>query len=105
VKVIKPTRLLAGDSRLAMPATRDLDALVITPTRDVDEMHGEFQRAEHEVKVRAIDAAAQLMAGRNATVAAGRQMVRLGDAESQRAAEATVRRSARRAHGLLTDRL
>jgi hypothetical protein len=50
--------------------------------------------AEHEVRQRAADAIAQLAAGGDATIAAARQMVRLQTAESQRTAEAAVRRAA-----------
>ncbi|HET9719807.1 MAG TPA: hypothetical protein VFP55_07005 [Solirubrobacteraceae bacterium] len=90
--------------RLVRALERDYHDAYLLLSGVIDEIDAEFQRAEHAVKIRATDAAAQPMAGGNATVAAGRQMGRLGDAGSQRAAEATVRRSARRPHALLIDK-
>lgn len=84
------------------PVERDYHDAHLLLLGVIDELHAEFQRAANEVRVRALDAAAQLMAGGDATIAAARQMARLGDAESQRVAEAIVRRAARHAHGLLT---
>lgn len=85
------------------PVERDYHDAYLLLSGGIDELCANFERADHEVRVRVIDAATQLMTGEVATIATARQMVRLGDAESQRAAEAIVRRSARRAHGLLSD--
>lgn len=54
----------------------------------------DLDQAGHEVSKRALNAIAQLTAGDEATAAAARQMVSLGAADSQRAAEAAVRRAA-----------
>jgi hypothetical protein len=78
------------------PVERDFhDAFLLisgVPNSLVDEL----RVAGHEVRHRAADAIAQLAAGANATAAAGRQMVRLGDSSTQRVAEAEVRRAASR---------
>ena len=84
------------------PVERDYHDAHLLLSGVFDDLHADFQRAEREVRIRVIDATTQLMAGGAATMGAARQMVRLGDAESQRGAEAIVVRSARRAHGLLT---
>lgn len=52
--------------------------------------------AEHEVRQRALRAAARLESGRDETEAAAREMLRLEPSLTQRTAEAAVRRSARR---------
>jgi hypothetical protein len=83
------------------PVERDYHDAYLLLSGVIDELRADFERAEHEVRVRVIDAATQLMTGGVATIAAARQMVRLGEAQSQRTAEAIVRRSAREAHGLL----
>jgi hypothetical protein len=85
------------------PIERDYHDAHLLLSGVIDELCADLERADHEVRVRVIDAATQLKTGEVATIAAARQMVRLGDAESQRAAEAIVRRSARRAHGLLSE--
>jgi hypothetical protein len=59
-----------------------------------DVVVAELKVAEHEVRRRASDAISRLAPGDEATAAAGRQMVRLRTGESQRAAEAAVRRAA-----------
>jgi hypothetical protein len=59
-----------------------------------DVVVAELNLAEHEVRRRARDAITKLVAGGEATAGAARQMVRLRTAESQRAAEAAVRRAA-----------
>jgi hypothetical protein len=59
-----------------------------------DALAAELDLAEHEVRRRATDAISRLAAGGEVTAAAARQMVRLRAAESQRAAEAAVRRAA-----------
>jgi hypothetical protein len=58
----------------------------------------------HEVRTRASDAIAQLASGGPATIAAARQLVRLGIADTQQAAEAEVRRVAIRIAGRLSAR-
>jgi hypothetical protein len=79
------------------PVERDYhDAYLLTSVIP-EELMADLTRAEHEVRSRATDALEQLGAGEAATIAAARQMVRLGDANSQRSAEASVRRAAGRA--------
>ena len=56
----------------------------------------EFEAAEYEVRQRVLNAISELTAGERATIGAARQMVRLDAAESQREAEAAVRRAAAR---------
>jgi hypothetical protein len=76
------------------PVERDYhDAyLLISTTPHV--VVAELNMAEPEVRRRARDAITKLAVGGEATAAAARQMVRLRTAESQRAAEAAVRRAA-----------
>lgn len=61
----------------------------------------EFGSAEHEVRTRTTDAITRLAEGDAATQAAGREMVRLRVEQSQRIAEANVRRAATRMARLL----
>lgn len=76
------------------PVERDFhDAhLLLFATPDV--VAADLVTAGYEVRRRALDAISQLAAGDEATAAAGRQMVRLNVADSQRLAEAAVRRAA-----------
>lgn len=78
------------------PVERDFhDAYPLLSARP-DAIVAELAVAEHEVRKRCADAVAQLAAGGEATAAAGRQMVRLRTADSQRTAEAAVRRTVAR---------
>jgi hypothetical protein len=61
-----------------------------------------YGNARYEVRTRALNAISQLTQGEEATMAAARQMVRLGTADSARTAEAAVRRDAIRMRELLT---
>ena len=54
----------------------------------------DLEAAGYEVRQRALDAVSQLAAGKRATIAAARQMMSLGVADSQRAGEEAVRRAA-----------
>jgi hypothetical protein len=63
----------------------------------------ELGMAGYEVRTRALWAASMLAEGGKATIAATRQMVRLRTADSQRAAEAAVRRDAARVLGQMSE--
>ncbi len=76
------------------PVERDFHDAYLLISAALDAVVAELKLADHEVRRRAIDAISQLAAGDEVTVAAARQMVRLRTAESQRAAEAAVRRAA-----------
>lgn len=76
------------------PVERDFHDAYLLISAAPDAVVAELNLAEHEVRRRAIDAISQLAAGDEVTAAAARQMVRLRIAESQRAAEAEVRRAA-----------
>jgi hypothetical protein len=86
-------RTRAPDGRAVERDFHDVFLLIDEVAEDV--LSG-LRVAEYEVRVRSARAIDQLASGGDATVAAGRQMVRLGSAPTQRSAEAAVRRSARR---------
>jgi hypothetical protein len=75
---------------------RDFHDAYLLISAAVDAVVADLGIAETEVRKRANDAIAQLGAGNAATIAAAHQMVRLRSADSQRAAEAEVRRAAAR---------
>jgi hypothetical protein len=60
------------------------------------DVQAELQAAGHEINQRARRSIQALGAGGEATAAAGREMLRLAAAETQREAEAMVRRAALR---------
>jgi hypothetical protein len=76
------------------PVERDYHDAFLLISAAPDVVVAELSLADHEVRRRASDAISQLAAGDDATAAAARQLVRLRAAESQRAAEAAVRRAA-----------
>jgi hypothetical protein len=69
------------------------DAFLLIDTV-MDDMLGEWESAGHEIRARARRAVATLSEGSDATAAAAREMVELGQAVSQRQAETRVRRVA-----------
>ena len=85
------------------PVDRDFhDAYLLiasVPDRVVDDM----MVGGYEVRTRASDAIDQLAGGGHATQAAGRQIVRLRAADTQREAEAAVRRAAARIQRRIAD--
>ncbi len=83
----------AGDDA---PAERDYHDAYLLLDEVPDEVVAELRTAEWEVQQRAGKAVALLSADPDAVAAAGRQMVRLGGAPTQRQAEARVRRAAMR---------
>lgn len=76
------------------PVERDFHDAYLLISAAADAVVAELMLAEHEVRQRAIDAISQLATDDETTAAAARQMVRLRTADSQRAAEAVVRRAA-----------
>jgi len=76
------------------PVERDFHDAYLLISAAADFVVAEMASAEHEVRQRAGDAISQLAAGDEVTAAAARQMVRLSTADSQRTAEAAVRRAA-----------
>ncbi len=76
------------------PVERDYHDAYLLLSAVPDLIVADLEAAGHEVSLRALDAITQLAAGGDATAAAARQMVSLGTADSQRAAEAVVRRAA-----------
>lgn len=76
------------------PVERDFHDAYLLLSATPDAVADDLATAGYEVRRRALDAISQLAAGDEATAAAGRQMVRLSVAESQRLAEAAVRRAA-----------
>jgi len=87
-----------GDDHVA---ERDFHDVYLLATHVREDLAADYARAEYEVRARVRRALNELGAGGDATVAAARQSVRLGEAETQRQAEAAVRRaSVRAARGL-----
>jgi len=86
-------RTRASDGR---PVERDYHDAYLVISQIPDAVLSEWSRAAYEVRQRATDAIRRLAAGGDETAAAARQIVRLGAAASQRAAEADVRRAAAR---------
>jgi hypothetical protein len=78
------------------PVERDYHDAYLLISAVPDALLEEFAYAEHEVRTRATDAVTRLAGDGAATQAAGREMVRLRVAGSQRVAEANVRRAASR---------
>jgi hypothetical protein len=78
------------------PVERDYHDAYLLISAAADAVVADLEVAEYEVRTRALDAIAQLAAGGEATAAAARQMVRLRTADSQRTAEAAIRRAASR---------
>jgi hypothetical protein len=78
------------------PVERDFHDAYLLVSEAAGSVVSDWAAAEYEVRQRARDAIAQLAEGDAATAAAGRQLVRLGQAASQREAEAAVRRAAAR---------
>lgn len=76
------------------PVERDFHDAHLLLSAVPDAVAADLVTAGYEVRRRALDAISQLAAGGDATAAAARQMVRLDVADSQRLAEATVRRAA-----------
>jgi hypothetical protein len=76
------------------PVERDFHDAYLLISAAADAVVAELGLAEPEVRRRAAEAISQLSSGDEVTVAAARQMMRLRTAESQRAAEAAVRRAA-----------
>jgi hypothetical protein len=77
-----------------MPVERDYHDAYLLISAAADAVVTELTSAEHEVRQRSLTAISQLAAGEAATLAAARQIVKLGTAPSQRAAEDAVRRAA-----------
>jgi len=80
----------------AEPVERDFHDAYLIIDAAADDLVQSWDAAEYEVRERASDAADRLAAGGEETAAAARQLVLLGDAPNQRAAEAAVRRAAAR---------
>ena len=76
------------------PVERDYHDAYLLISAAADAVVAELASAEHEVRQRSLNAISQLATRDAATLAAARQMVKLGTAPSQRAAEAAVRRAA-----------
>lgn len=76
------------------PAERDFHDAYLLISRLPEAVLGDMTVGGHELRTRAVDAVDQLAAGGNATQAAARQIVRLRDIDTQREAEAAVRRAA-----------
>jgi hypothetical protein len=76
------------------PVERDFHDAYLLITAVPHAIIDELAVATHEVRQRAVDAAEQLASGGEATQAAARQAVRLRAADTQRRAEAQVRRAA-----------
>lgn len=85
----------------AEPVERDFHDAYLLLEHVAADMEAQLVAASHEIRTRAQSAIRQLLAGDEATAAAGRQMVRLGQASTQREAEAAVRRAAVRADRVL----
>jgi hypothetical protein len=79
-----------------LPVERDYHDAYLLISTVPDTIAEEFVSAEYELRTRARDAIAQLAGGGIATQAAAREMVRLRVEQSQRIAEANVRRAANR---------
>jgi len=67
------------------PVERDFHDVYLLLFGVPDAVVSELSLAEYEVRTRATDAISQLARGGEATIAAARQMIRLGAADSQRA--------------------
>jgi hypothetical protein len=91
-------RTRPGDTQVV---GRDFHDAYLLITAAADSLLADLAVAEYEVRVRAANAVAQLAEGGEATMRAATQIVALGMASSQRAAEAQVRRAAARIHGRL----
>jgi hypothetical protein len=92
-------RTRAGGS---IPVDRDYhDAYLMIESVPAD-VQAELRVAGYEINRRARRAIEALAAGDEATAAAGREMLSVGGAESQRGAEAVVRRAARRMQRMMT---
>lgn len=76
------------------PVERDFHDVHLLLSGAQDSVAAQFAIAGHEVRTRVIDAVGQLAGGGPATVAAARQMVRLGTADTHQAAETEIRRTA-----------
>jgi hypothetical protein len=76
------------------PVERDYHDAYLLISAVPEEVVATMATAEYEVTTRANDAITQLASGGNATAAAGRQLVALGGAATQRGAEAIVKRAA-----------
>ena len=80
----------------AVPVERDFHDAFLLLDEVAEDVVAEFAEAEAEVRARVRRAIARLADDDDALGAAGRQMVRLGEAATARDAEARVRRAARR---------
>jgi hypothetical protein len=78
------------------PVERDYHDAFLLMDAAAEDVSAEYAVAEYEVRSRVSRAIEALAAGGDATAAAGRQIVRAGQAANQRAAEAAVRTAARR---------
>jgi hypothetical protein len=76
------------------PVERDYHDAYLLISAVPDIVVADLEVSGYEVRQRAFDAISQLAAGDRATIAAARQMMSLGVADSQRAGEAAVRRAA-----------
>jgi hypothetical protein len=85
----------------AEPVERDFHDAYLLLEHSAAEIAAQLRAASYELRTRVEDAMVQLAAGDDATSAAARQMVRVGQASTQRGAEAAVRRAAARAQRIL----
>jgi hypothetical protein len=76
------------------PVERDYHDVHLLLAGASEDVASQFALAEFDVRTRALDAIEQLAGGGPATIAAARQMVRIGTTDTQPAAEAEVRRVA-----------
>lgn len=86
-----------GRTRDGAVAERDFHDVYLLVAHAREDLVAEVARAEYEVRARVRRALDRLASGGEETAAAARQSVRLGEAATQREAEAAIRRAATRA--------